>query len=66
LLDYRHIRDDLNDLQMAHWLTTEYGIASIPLSAFYQKPPVDQYFLRVCFAKREGTLALAGEKLCAI
>lgn len=66
LLDYRDIRDDLNDVQMAHWLTTEYGVASIPLSVFYQRPPTEQYLLRVCFAKRAQTLELAGEKLCAI
>lgn len=66
LLDYRNIRDDLNDVQMAHWLTTEHGVASIPLSVFYQRPPTEQYLLRVCFAKRAQTLELAGEKLCAI
>ncbi|QEY58368.1 pyridoxal phosphate-dependent aminotransferase [Pseudomonas sp. C27(2019)] len=66
LLDYRAIRDDLNDVQMAHWLTTEHGVASIPLSVFYQQAPVDQHLLRVCFAKQEDTLSLAGEKLCAI
>ena len=66
LLDYRQIRDDLNDVQMAHWLTKEHGVASIPLSVFYQQPPVEQYLLRVCFAKRADTLTLAGEKLCAI
>ena len=66
LLDYRNIRDDLNDVQMAHWLTTEHGVASIPLSVFYQQAPTEQYLLRVCFAKRAQTLELAGEKLCAI
>lgn len=66
LLDYRNIRDDLNDVQMAHWLTTEHGVASIPLSVFYQQAPTEQYLLRVCFAKRAQTLDLAGEKLCAI
>lgn len=66
LLDYRNIRDDLNDVQMAQWLTREHGVASIPLSVFYQQPPRDQYLLRICFAKRADTLALAGEKLCAI
>ena len=66
LLDYRNIRDDLNDVQMAHWLTTEHGVASIPLSVFYQQAPEQQYLLRICFAKRAQTLALAGEKLCAI
>lgn len=66
LLDYRQIRDDLSDIEMAHWLTVEHGVASIPLSVFYQQPPKDQFLLRVCFAKREGTLTLAGELLCAI
>ncbi len=66
LLDYRNIRDDLNDVQMAHWLTIEHGVASIPLSVFYQQAPTEQYLLRVCFAKRAQTLELAGEKLCAI
>ena len=66
LLDYRQIRDDLTDVEMAHWLTVEHGVASIPLSVFYQQPPKDQFLLRVCFAKREDTLALAGEALCAI
>lgn len=66
LLDYRQIRDDLNDLEMAHWLTTEHGVATIPLSVFYQQPPTDQYLVRVCFAKRADTLQAAGEKLCVI
>ena len=66
LLDYRQIRDDLTDVEMAHWLTVEHGVASIPLSVFYQQPPKDQFLLRVCFAKREETLTLAGERLCAI
>ena len=66
LLDYRQIRDDLTDVEMAHWLTVEHGVASIPLSVFYQQPPKDQFLLRVCFAKREDTLTLAGEVLCAI
>lgn len=66
LLDYRQIRDDLTDVEMAHWLTVEHGVASIPLSVFYQQPPKDQFLLRVCFAKREETLTLAGEVLCAI
>lgn len=66
LLDYRQIRDDLRDVEMAHWLTVEHGVACIPLSVFYQQPPQDQFLLRVCFAKREETLTLAGKRLCAI
>lgn len=66
LLDYSAIRPDLNDIEMANWLTIEKGIATIPLSVFYQNPPEDQRLIRVCFAKREETLVQAGETLCAI
>ncbi|MFT0213484.1 pyridoxal phosphate-dependent aminotransferase [Pseudomonas sp. F1_0610] len=66
LLDYSAIRPDLNDVQMANWLTIEKGIATIPLSVFYQNPPPQQRLIRVCFAKRDETLVQAGEKLCAI
>lgn len=66
LVDYRAIRDDLDDFSMARWLTVQKGIASIPLSVFYQQPPTDQYWLRLCFAKTSATLEQAGERLCAI
>ncbi len=66
LVDYRAIRDDLDDVAMAHWLTIEKGIASIPLSVFYREPPANSYWLRLCFAKTPETLNRAGELLCAI
>lgn len=66
LVDYRAIRDDLDDVAMARWLTEHKGIASIPLSVFYQQPPTQQYLLRLCFAKTTATLEHAGELLCAI
>lgn len=66
LVDYRAIRDDLNDVEMARWLTQHKGIASIPLSVFYERPPENQYLLRLCFAKTAATLEQAGEVLCAI
>ena len=66
LLDYSGIRDDLNDVEMSLWLTKTYGVASIPISVFYQTPPSDLRLLRFCFAKREETLLVAGERLCAI
>lgn len=66
LLDYSAIQPDLNDVEMAHWLTIEKGMATIPLSVFYQNPPKQQCLIRVCFAKRDETLLQAGEKLCAI
>ncbi|MES2820957.1 MAG: pyridoxal phosphate-dependent aminotransferase [Pseudomonadota bacterium] len=66
LLDYSAIRPDLDDVAMAHWLTREHGVASIPISVFYQSPPAGQRLVRLCFAKREDTLRQAAEKLCAV
>ncbi|MGO3859569.1 pyridoxal phosphate-dependent aminotransferase [Neisseriaceae bacterium CLB008] len=66
IVDYSAIRNDLDDFAMAQWLTQEKGLATIPLSAFYQQPPVGQRLLRVCFAKRPETLAQAGELLAAV
>ncbi|KFE54106.1 pyridoxal phosphate-dependent aminotransferase [Pseudomonas syringae] len=66
LVDYSQIRPDLNDVDMSLWMTREHGVASIPISVFYQSPPEGQRIIRLCFAKREETLRLAAEKLCAI
>lgn len=66
LADYSAIRPDLNDLQMAEWLTREQGVAAIPVSVFYQQPPAEMRLVRFCFAKREETLLAAAEKLCAV
>lgn len=66
LVDYSHIRPDLNDVDMAVWLTREHGVASIPVSVFYQQPIPGQRLVRLCFAKREETLQQAAQRLCAI
>ncbi|MEK1940438.1 MAG: pyridoxal phosphate-dependent aminotransferase [Pseudomonas sp.] len=66
LADYSAIRDDLNDVAMAEWLTREHGVAVIPISVFYQEPPKDLRLVRFCFAKREETLIQAADKLCKI
>ncbi|SDU20380.1 2-keto-4-methylthiobutyrate aminotransferase apoenzyme [Pseudomonas pohangensis] len=66
LADYSAIRPDLNDVQMAEWLTREKGVAAIPVSVFYQQPPTEMRLVRFCFAKREETLCAAGEKLAAL
>jgi methionine aminotransferase len=66
LVDYSQIRPDLNDVEMALWMTREHGVASIPISVFYQTPPEGQRLVRLCFAKREETLREAAEKLCVI
>lgn len=53
---------DEPDKDLAIRLTKEYGIATIPMSAFY-KYGQDNKVLRFCFAKKEETLERAVEKL---
>ena len=53
------------DMDLAIRLTKERGVASIPVSVFYRKPP-DHKVLRFCFAKSEETLARGAEILCKI
>ncbi len=52
---------DENDMQLAVRLTKDYGVATVPVSAFY-KDATDNKVLRFCFAKQEATLekAVAG------
>ena len=66
LADYSQIRPDLDDVQMAEWLTREHGVAAIPISVFYKVPPAESRLVRFCFAKQEETLRQAVERLCAI
>lgn len=53
---------DLSEAEFCKWLTTEIGVAAIPLSAFYGNG-FDQRIVRFCFAKKDETLNLALEKL---
>lgn len=53
---------DLSEAEFCKWLTTEIGVAAIPLSAFYGDN-FDQRIVRFCFAKKDETLNLALEKL---
>lgn len=66
LVDYSQIRPDLDDVATSLWMTREHGVATIPVSVFYQTPPQGQRLVRLCFAKREETLRQAAEKLCVI
>jgi methionine transaminase len=54
-LDYSAVSDE-RDTDLAIRLTREKGVASIPVSVFYQQPPAHKV-LRFCFAKSEETLA---------
>ncbi|MEY2834847.1 MAG: hypothetical protein RLZZ557_509 [Bacteroidota bacterium] len=51
--------------ELAIEMTKSIGVATIPVSAFYQDGQDDQV-LRFCFAKKEETLAAAAEKLCTL
>ena len=54
---------DLPDAEFCRWLTIEKGVAAIPLSPFYETPPVGQRLARLCFAKEAATLDAAIERL---
>jgi methionine aminotransferase len=61
LLQYNGISKE-KDIDFAKRLTAEFGIASIPVSAFYHEG-TDNKVLRFCFAKKEETLEKAAEIL---
>ncbi len=54
---------DLDDIQFARFLTTEVGVACIPVSVFCAKPLAGRW-VRFCFAKKDETLREAAETLC--
>jgi methionine aminotransferase len=62
LVDYS-AASDLDDLAFCRWLTSEHGVAAIPLSPFYEAPPSGQRLARLCFAKNDSTLDAAIERL---
>jgi len=53
---------DLGEAAFCQWLTTEVGVAAIPLSAFYGNG-FDQRVVRFCFAKQDATLQAALARL---
>ncbi|MEP7277696.1 MAG: methionine aminotransferase [Bacteroidota bacterium] len=61
---YNRISDEA-DKDFAIRITKEYGIASIPVSAFY-KAGTDNKVVRFCFAKQKATLDAAIERLAKI
>jgi len=56
---------DLSDKDMAIRLVEEFGVASVPVSAFYIRN-TDHQVLRFCFAKKQETLEKAVERLMKI
>lgn len=61
VLDYSEITK-MSDVEFAKRLTVEKGIASIPLSVFYDNK-LDYKVLRFCFAKTNNTLKQAADIL---
>jgi methionine transaminase len=64
LYSYVNISDE-SEKDFAIRLTKEYGVATIPTSAFY-KIEIDNKVLRFCFSKKEETLDRAVERLVKI
>lgn len=64
LVTYAHL-SDLPDTEFATMLTKQYGVASIPISAFYSDRQDDK-ILRFCFAKQEETLEKAVARLAQV
>jgi len=63
-VDYSAISEEPEE-SFCRRLTTETGVAAIPLSAFYQGG-FEQRIVRFCFAKKDETLALALQRLAAL
>ncbi|HYE70965.1 MAG TPA: pyridoxal phosphate-dependent aminotransferase [Aquabacterium sp.] len=63
-VDYSAI-SDLGEEAFCRWLTSEIGVAAIPLSAFYGDGR-DQGLARFCFAKRDETLNAALARLAKL
>jgi methionine aminotransferase len=61
VVSYKNISDK-SDVAMAEELTKNFKVAAIPVSVFYHDK-TDNQLLRFCFAKKEETLAKAGEIL---
>ena len=56
---------DLGEADFCKWLTSEIGVAAIPMSAFYGDG-FDQRVVRFCFAKKDETLQAALHRLAKL
>ena len=64
VVDYSAI-SALGEADFCRWLTTEIGVAAIPLSAFYDDGR-NQGLARFCYAKQDATLNTALERLARL
>ena len=63
-VDYSAV-SELPEAEFCRWLTTDIGVAAIPVSAFYPGG-FEQRLARFCFAKKDETLELALERLARL
>ena len=61
LFDYSALSNE-PDTEFAPRLTREFGVATVPISVFYDQPPA-QNIIRICFAKSSDTLHQAADRL---
>lgn len=64
LVSYADISDE-DDMSFSRRITKEYGVASIPISPFYQNR-TDNKVIRFCFAKSKDLMDHAAERLIRI
>lgn len=64
VVSYAAISDE-NDVDFCTRLVVEYGVAAIPISAFYADSK-DLKLIRFCFAKDNKTLEEAAKRLCVV
>ena len=64
VVDYSAI-STLGEADFCRWLTTEIGVAAIPLSAFYDDGR-NQGLARFCYAKQDSTLNTALQRLARL
>ena len=57
---------ELSDVDFAHWLVKEKGVATVPGSSFLPPGRPDSGLVRFCFCKKPETLEAAAEKLARL
>ncbi len=63
MASFERLAPGLTDVEMTRRLVEERGVAAIPPSVFYARPPGALPWLRFAFCKRDETLALAAQRL---
>jgi aspartate/methionine/tyrosine aminotransferase len=62
--DFRPLGFNGDDVEFCRHITTEAGVAAVPVSAFYQSGEV-KHFARFCFCKEKASLTKALDRLTA-